>query len=360
MPDVLLFGATGYTGRLTAEALSRKGADFVVAGRDHAKLEEVAARTGAADARVAKVGDVDALVRALEDVAAIITCVGPFGRFGDTAAEAAVRAGVHYVDSTGEGDFIDYLIERYGRGAQSAGIVMAPAMGFDEVPSDTALSLACEGLASVRAIVTYSFPSHASAGTLRTIVTGIAGRDARWIRDGEMTRVVTGSRQRWAPMPAPLGPKLSIAMPAAESRLAPLHLDVRDLELYFTAERVQAAAMRFGVPVAKPILAARPVTRLLEALVDRLPDGPDEVTRRRDRWTILAEARSGDAWRNVTLHGTDPYGLTAETLAFAGITLARGGHEGAGVMAPVQALGLERVHKELIDLGTEVQIYEPA
>jgi short subunit dehydrogenase-like uncharacterized protein len=360
MPDVLLFGATGYTGRLTAEALGRRAASFVVAGRDLAKLEELAERTGATDARRAEVGDVAALTRALEDVKAIISCVGPFRQLGDTAAEAAVRAGVHYVDSTGELGFIDHLIENYGPRAETAGIVMAPSMGFDEVPADVALSLAVEGLDRPEAVVTYALPTHASTGTLRTLVAGIATSDARWVRAGRPEKVATGSRRRWAPMPPPLGPKLGVSVPLAEGRLAPLHLELSSLELYMTAGTVQAAAMRAGMPVVKLALRVPGARKILDKALDLRSSGPDGATRATDRWTILAEARDESGWRNVALQGSDPYGLTGETLAAGGLKMAHDGHDDAGVMAPVQAMGLEGLQKVLIDLGVDVRTYEPA
>ena len=277
MPDVLLFGATGYTGRLTAEALGRRDASFVVAGRDLRSLEELATRTGAADARRAEVGDVEALTAALADCKAIITCVGPFGALGDTAAEAAIRAGVHYVDSTGELDFIDHLITNYGPRATAAGIVMAPSMGFDEVPSDVALSLAVDGLDRPEAVVTYALPTHASTGTLRTMVAGIATTKARWIRDGHPEEVATGSRSRWAPMPPPLGPKLGMSVPLAEGRLAPLHLELGSLELYMTVGRAQAVAMRVGMPVANVALRSGVVKRVLDKALDFRSGGPSET-----------------------------------------------------------------------------------
>lgn len=359
MPDVLLFGATGYTGRLTAEALGKRGADFALAGRDLRKLRDLATATGASDVHRVEVGDVDALVTALAGAKVLITCVGPFMQLGDTAAEAAIRAGVHYVDSTGELSFIDRLIEHFEPRAIEAGIVMAPSLGFDEVPADVALSLAVEGLEKPRAVLTYTLPTKASTGTLRTILGGIGGEDGRWITDGRPEKVVTGSRQRWAPMPPPLGPKLTVSLPLAEGGLAPLHLDLTSLELYGMVNRLQARAMKVGMPAAKLLLGLRPAQKAIDLVLDRMADGPGVVARLSDRWTLLAEARSGRSWRNVALSGVDPYGLTGATLAAAGLKLASEGHRDAGVMAPVQAIGLETLQKELIDLGVDMQTYEP-
>lgn len=360
MPDVLLFGATGYTGTLTAEALQRRGASFVVAGRDRRKLDALAERTGAADARVAAVGDVDALYRALHDVGAMITCVGPFVELGQTAVEAAIRAGVHYVDSTGEIDFIDDLVDRYGAAAKEAGVVLAPAMGYDEVPAYVGLSRAVDDLPRpVHVALTHAFPSKASTGTLRTVLGGIAGADARWVTDGRLERVATASRRRWAPMPAPLGPKLGIAMPLAIGRLAPLHLELETFEVYGTSHPVQATAMRAGMPVAKALLGLGITRRAIDAVLDRRPAGPGPTTRQQDRFTILVEAWSGSEWRNVTLQGVDPYGITAETLTAGALKLAREGHDSAGVMAPTQAMGCDLLEKVLIDAGVDIAVYEP-
>src|SRR3954463_3669649 len=103
MPRVVLFGATGYTGRLTAAEMARRGLDFAIAGRNKSKLEALAETTGNPPIHVADVDDVDALVAALEGARVLITCVGPFTELGETAVEAALRAKVNYADSTGEG-----------------------------------------------------------------------------------------------------------------------------------------------------------------------------------------------------------------------------------------------------------------
>ena len=88
---------------LTAAALQRRNIDFAISGRNADKLKSLSAQTGSPEIRVVPPGDVQALTDALQDVKTLITCVGPFIEYGDTAIEAAIRAGVHYVDSTGEG-----------------------------------------------------------------------------------------------------------------------------------------------------------------------------------------------------------------------------------------------------------------
>lgn len=354
MPAILLFGATGYTGRLTAAALAERGADFAIAGRDPAKLERLAQSCGGPETRVVSSGDVDALVRALDDVKVLITCVGPFMELGDTAAEAAIRAGVHYIDSTGETPFIERLIERYDTRAKDAGITMAPALGFDEVPADSAATLACEGMSGAELVLTYALPSSGSRGTLKSMV-GILASGGNWISNGKPKTIHPGERTRWSPMPPPLGPKQAVGFPLAEGRLAPLHLDLQTLETYVTSDPIQRNLIRVGLPALK-LIGKAGGDRLLHTAIDRLPEGPND-RQREGKWTILAEARSGDTWRNVAISGSDVYGLTAQFLSTGALSLASEGSE-PGVVSPVQAVGIETWQKEFNERGVSVETYE--
>lgn len=355
MPDILLFGATGYTGRLTASALAGRGADFAIAGRDPGKLDRLAESTGGPETRVVSVGDVEGLARALDDVKVLITCVGPFMELGDTAAEAAIRAGVNYVDSTGESTFIERLISRYDERAKQAGITMAPAMGFDEVPSDSAATLACEGMTGAELILTYALPSTGSRGTVKSAL-GIIKGEGSWIENGRPTTISAGERSRWSPMPAPLGPKPAVGFPLAEGQLAPLHLDLRTLETYVTSDPIQRTLMRAGLPILKLITKVGGADKLVRAVVDRLPEGPN-ATQRKGRWTILAEARTDETWRNVAISGADVYGLTAEFLTTGALSLAREDSQ-PGVVSPVQAVGIQTWQKEFDERGVSVETYE--
>ncbi|HEX2050645.1 MAG TPA: saccharopine dehydrogenase NADP-binding domain-containing protein [Actinomycetota bacterium] len=355
MPDVVLFGATGYTGRLTARALARRGADFAVAGRDPAKLARIADETGATATHRVAVGDVDALVRALDGARVLVTCVGPFTTLGDTAAEAAVRAGVHYVDSTGEGEFVARLLDRYDERARAAGIAMAPALGFDEVPADVAATIAAAGIDDAALTLTYALPSHASAGTIRSAL-GIVASEGRALRAGRPVPVRAAQRLRWAPLPAPLGVRAAMTFPLSSGYVVPLHLPLRSLETYVTTTRARRALAAVGVPVLRAVRARAAGRAALDRLVARAPDGPGDDARARSRWTILAEARGPRAWRNVVATGTDPYGLTAETLARGALEMARPGFAHAGVVAPVQALGLDVAERTLAPAGVVIDV----
>ncbi len=355
MPDVLLFGATGYTGRLTARALRARNADFVIAGRDAAKLERLARYVDPADVRIAEAGDAQALERACRDVKVLCTTVGPFTQLGDAAVTAALRAGVHYLDCTGEASFIERLLTNDAE-ARAAGIAMAPAMGFDEVPSDVGLAVATEGLEKPDVIVSVAFPSHGSSGTIKTIITNISGARGTFIENGRPVQVRSGSEVRWAPMPPPLGPRQTLSFPLAETKLAPLHVDLNSFKTFLTVGRAQRYALRYGAPFSRAISLFPGVAGLLDRV---LPSGrgPSDEARTRSKFTILVEARSGDRWRNVALQGADVYGLTAELLALGALKMAEPGYSTSGVVAPTQAVPVDDLQKALLDLGVSIDTY---
>ena len=354
MPDILLFGATGYTGRLTAASLARRGASFAIAGRNKAKLYALADETDGPEVRLASVGDVDALVSALDDVKVLITCVGPFMEFGDTAVEAALRSKTHYIDSTGEGLFISKMIARDAE-AREAGIVMASAMGLDEVPIDVAATLATEGMTRAELILSYAIPLTPSRGTLRSAL-GIMVEEGQWIEGGRPRMIRAGTERRWAPFPPPVGPKQTVGMPLAEGWLAPLHLDLESVKTFAAVGAAQRLGLS-GLPLLGKALETRGGRWTLDQLLARIPDGPGEQTRRA-RFRLLAEARSGKDWRNVAVTGTDIYGLTAELLAVSALRMAADDYAETGFKAPVEAVGLDTLQKELLANDVSIDVYE--
>jgi short subunit dehydrogenase-like uncharacterized protein len=107
MARIVLFGATGYTGRLTAEAMVERGLKPVLAARSQDKLAALSEELGGGfETATADVADPPSVRALVEKGDVLVTTVGPFVRWGAPAAAAATTAGAHYIDSTGEPPFI--------------------------------------------------------------------------------------------------------------------------------------------------------------------------------------------------------------------------------------------------------------
>ncbi len=137
---IVVYGATGFTGALAAHELRRRGLPTVLAGRSAEKLAALAeellgapaggggdAAAGPVETRAVALDDPDGLRHLLGDAAVVIDCAGPFVRYGEPIARAAVETGTHYVDTTGEQPYMRLLQERYDDPARAAGVAVVPA-----------------------------------------------------------------------------------------------------------------------------------------------------------------------------------------------------------------------------------------
>src|ERR671916_1972371 len=185
----VLFGATGYTGRLTAEAMVERGLRPVLAARGRDRLETMAAELGGLDSAVADVADPPSVRALVEQGDVLVTTVGPFARWGGPAAAAASDAGAHYIDSTGEPAFIREVFERYGPAAERSECAMLTAFGYDWVPGNLAggLALRQAGEDAVRIDVGYFLTGRAgpSGGTQATMAASL-GEPSFAFREGRV------------------------------------------------------------------------------------------------------------------------------------------------------------------------------
>src|SRR3954454_14691812 len=176
---IVLFGATGYTGDLTARALVARGERPVLAARNAERVGALAEELGGLETAVADVGDPDSVRALVERGDVLISTVGPFSRWGDPAVQAAIAAGAHYVDSTGEAPFIRRVFERFGPGAEAAGCALLTAMGYDWVPGNLAGALALRdaGEAATRVDIGYfargEMSSDSMSGGTRASAAGV-------------------------------------------------------------------------------------------------------------------------------------------------------------------------------------------
>ena len=166
---IVLFGATGYMGALAARALAARGVRPVLAARNAHRLQVLATHLGGFDTAVADVARPETVRALVERGDVLVSTVGPFARFGEPAVQAAIAAGAHYLDSTGEGSFIREVFERHGPGARTAGCALLTAFGYDFVPGHLAGALALReaGEAVTRIDIGYFTPGRfaTSGGT---------------------------------------------------------------------------------------------------------------------------------------------------------------------------------------------------
>ena len=138
--DIVVFGATGFTGALTAEYLARNAPPetrWALAGRNREKLEDVRRRLGVdVPLLSADVNDPPSLQAIAESTRVVITTVGPYILYGEPLVAACAQAGTDYVDLTGEPEFVDRMWLQYHEQAQASGARLVHSCGFDSIPYD--------------------------------------------------------------------------------------------------------------------------------------------------------------------------------------------------------------------------------
>jgi short subunit dehydrogenase-like uncharacterized protein len=358
---VIVYGATGYTGRLVAAELKRRGADFVIAGRSAAKLDALSQSLGGVRTAHASLDDAAALQAALEPCAAVISCAGsPFTEHGEPVLAAAIAAGTHYIDTTGEQPFMKTVFDR-DADAKAAGVALVTAMGFDYVPGDMIAALVCEGGEQYDEVSlaywTESFGP--SRGTTISAVGQIGGEELEW-RDGRLQVAARTVRRPSVNFPAPAGHQRMVAYPAGEHFTVPRHVKARNVRTSLSASTV-APHPKLGatVPLTMPALRFALGTRmkgLVEKAIARMPEGPSESDRRRARFVIVCEARDGSTIRKGVIRGVDVYGLTAVTTVEGALRCASPGYDRSGALAPSEAFDARDFLASLEDAGVSYEL----
>ena len=341
--DVVLLGATGYTGALTAEYLAGHAPPqtrWALAGRNRAKLEALRERL-AVDVPLLH-ADVDD-PRSLRDVAeaarVVITTVGPYIRYGEPLVAACAEAGTDYVDLTGEPEFVDRMYVRHHARASERGARIVHACGFDCIPADLGTLLTVEALPEGVPLRVEGFVRAGglpSGGSFHTAVTAFSRvrqmasahaerRRAEPAPDARRVRAVRPAPRReravnaWVlPFPS-LDPQVVAASARALDRYGP------DFAYghYLAIKRLPVAAGLVAGAASMFALAQVPPARSL--LLGRLSPGDGPTPEQRDRgWFEVRLVGEGGGRRVVTrIAGGDPgYGETSKMLAESALCLA--------------------------------------
>jgi short subunit dehydrogenase-like uncharacterized protein len=376
--DIVLFGATGFTGALTAQYLAEHGGDGVrwaLAGRNRAKLEALSERLGIEVPLLhADVND-DASLRSIAEAGrVVITTVGPYVTYGEPLVAACAAAGTDYVDLTGEPEFVDRMYVRHHAEAERSGARIVHACGFDSIPHDLGVLFTVEQLPEgvpleVRGFVRAG--GKPSGGTFHSAMTAFTRvrqtqqahkerRQAEGRDNGRRVRLAAKPHRElgyWAvPLPT-IDPQVVARSARALERYGP------DFTYGHYAGVKKLPVALGGVAGVASLFAAAQVPPVRKALLGRLGpgDGPSDEERAKS-WFKVRFVGEGGGKRVVTMvAGGDPgYTETSKMLAESALCLAQDDlPEAGGQLTPAVAMG-DALIARLQRAGITFEVVEPA
>jgi saccharopine dehydrogenase (NAD+, L-glutamate forming) len=363
--DIVVFGATGFTGGLTAQYLAKHAPPELrwgIAGRSRSKLDAVKARLTAIDPRCDAVAVIEASVddpASLERMAArtqvLLTTVGPFIDYGEPVVRACIAQGADYIDSTGEPFFVQQVLGKHGEAAQRSNVRVVNSCGFDSIPADLGALFTVLQLPSDRPIKLGGFISLKgvfSGGTERSAIKSLvppkdlvqvppprarAGRSVA-LELNKLRKVPELSL--WAATVPTIDPAIVLRSAATLDRYGP---DFR--YGHHVTNRSLLALLLGGVFFAWLALTVRiaPLRALLLKVVKPSGAGPSEA-QMADAWFKLRFIAECDGKTLQTeVSGGDPgYGETSRMLAESALCLALDRAQlpaRAGVLTTAEAMG---------------------
>ncbi len=398
--DVVLYGASGFTGKQTVEYFARHAGAirWAIAGRNQAKLEAVKTQIGdtvkAIDVLVADSQDQAAIDAIVSRTRVLLTTAGPFALYGTKIVDACVRFKTHYVDITGETVWARELIDRYHTQAAADGTRIIPFCGFDSIPSDLGAYLIARhiqskfgvGCKQVKAF--FQMAGGVNGGTLATAFNLYESGQAKQARDPFLLNppgAHSPEEQRRNQDPTAAHYDSDLGAWVAPFVMGPINTRVvrRSQALFsewqagYGANFAYQEFMKFdgglgwmpatgfstGAALFQVALAS-PLRPLLKSMLPAPGQGPSEKTMNEGwfRCELLGIADDGQTVRGVIKDQGDPGNrATVKFLCEAALSLAintdelPGGATRGGILTPATALG-DVLAKRLRDAGMTIEI----
>ena len=403
--DIVVYGATGFVGKLTAAHLARHAPDGVrigLGGRSRQRLEEVRSRLGGSaldwPLLVADSHDARALGELAEQARVVATTVGPYARYGMPLVEACARSGTHYADLTGEMTFVRESIDRHDARAQQSGARIVHSAGFDSIPSDLgvlmlheAVAAAGEGTMEETVLAVTGLRGGLSGGTIESMREQLAdlAKDREARRRAADPYSLSPQRDKEPdlgrePDVAPAHRDEMLGQWVAPFMMAPANTRVvrrsnalqdwaygrrfRYREVMATGAGplgfAKAAGITAGLAAFAGGMAFGPTRSALGLLLPKPGEGPSEHTRANGYFRIEIHTRTSTGKRyvgHVAAKGDPGYAATAVMFGESALCLALDGDRlppRAGVLTPATGLGMalvERLRGQQFTLTAEPQ-----
>jgi len=381
--DIVIYGATGFTGKLCVKYLAENAKDlnWAIAGRDKTRLSQVAIRYyPKIETLIADGDDEEALDLITKRTKVIISTAGPFHRYGSKLVASCVKNSTHYVDITGETFWIKEMIDKHHSEAVTKGVRIIPSCGYDSLPSDLGVFFAAKMLQKpIKRVESFHTGQGGASGG--TIETGFSMGDLNLgkqmqdpfllnpedsvtpeqrslssdkvkIRKNNLIDAWTG-RFIMATMNTRVVRRSAALL---EARQETYGVDFTYQEHAFYQKYLNAFLVSFGT-IFSMIIIATPLRKLVRRFLPKPGEGPSEETMRKGFFDCLFTAEAEDSSINIfRMHGKgDPgYRVTSKFVCESALTLIHseddlpGGKEYGGLLTPASGLGqplIERLSK---------------
>ena len=381
--DIVIYGATGFTGKLCVKYLTEKAKDlnWAIAGRDKTKLSQVAVRYYPQIERLVADGDdEEALDLITKRTKVIISTAGPFHRYGSKLVASCIKNSTHYVDITGETFWIKEMIDKHHSEAVTNGVRIIPSCGYDSLPSDLGVFFAAKTLQKpIKRIESFHTGQGGASGG--TIETGFSMGDLNLgkqmqdpfllnpedsvtpeqrslssdkvkIKKNNLIDAWTG-RFIMATMNTRVVRRSAALL---EARQETYGVDFTYQEHAFYQKYLNAFLVSFGT-IFSMIIIATPLRKFVRRFLPKPGEGPSEETMRKGFFDCLYTVEAEDGSISIfRMHGKgDPgYRVTSKFVCESALTLIHseddlpGGKDYGGLLTPASGLGqplIERLSK---------------
>lgn len=335
---LLIYGANGYVGEAASRLAAEQGLDPILAGRNGAKIEALAAELGV-ETRIFDLDDTASMDAALRDARVVLHLAGPYVHTFKVMVDGCLRTSTHYLDITGELPVLQALVARDAE-ARKRGVMIMPAVGLDSVPSDCLaahLLRRLPGASHLTLGLQVAGPAGLPPGTQRTMIE-LAARPDRVIRDGSLREADTRVATRTIDFGR--GPVTVVRFQAPDPYVVFHTTGIENIEMYVALPLLLRVGYRL-FRYLRPVLRSNAVRSFLKLLV--LP-GPSARAREQTVTHVWAEARD-ESGRTAVSRLQGPEGALVWTTRTA-LTVARKVLEGQappGFQTPAGAYGPDLV-----------------
>jgi hypothetical protein len=358
---VLVYAASGYTGQLICESLTQLRIPFVAAGRSIEKLDPLVSRLRAqgadCEARAVKHSP-EGLRSMLRGTRVVINVSGPFSLLGHEVVSAALDEGVHYLDTTGEQDFMFDLRRDFGQRFEAKQLLLSPSASFLWAPGAAMaeLCLAVPGIDHLT--IAYAPPSLQTVASLQSMMRS-ARRPGYYIEHGRLTSLPP-DHVHDVELP---GGEVRRGLRVGSGEITFLQGDprVRHADTTFTSNELARVAPIFGMwNRISRVIDGDLLDRVSDAVIPKLKKDPPAEEPATQRFVIKVIGEGRGKRVKAILRGHSPYISTGFIAAFAAQAVLEGKAQRTGYASLAQAFGASYVLGRLQEIGTELSFDGPA